>query len=508
MVYYGALSKGCQRCRKRKVKCDQRQPGCLKCEKGKKPCPGYRDLADVLFRDERQRIKNRFYEKLHTERGVTPAANLQLCATHFTTMTEVHTPEHPTPSSVEIPLTQPLEDRAANFFFAYYTTTGPPFCDTYQAWLAQAYLQESHSNLVRATIQAVGMAAISNVFNAPDVVLKAKDRYCQALKATNLALRDPYQTTEDSTLIAILLLGLFETVTFENSRSYHTWASHIEGATALLHLRGQDQFSRELGIQLYIQFRNQILQACMQRGSRVPPALVEVTAEFENSKFGKHYNSMRAGSLALVGFRIVNIRAEIKNQRILDPDKVWQLALDINDDLHSWAILQTKRAYYQTEAVENSTGKYFNGKRHIYTSEWGAQVWNNWRSMMILNSQVILDYVDKQRFGDDFGKEMMRSDIISTIQSLSEEICISTSNLSGSPRASSMIWPLYIVSQEEVNSAEVRSWAADQLHGIKISLGIKQAAVLADDACPNWRELELMSSFSSQPLNMPSNFPQ
>lgn len=109
---------------------------------------------------------------------------------------------------------QTLEDRAANFFFAYYTTTGPPFGDTYQEWLAQTYLEDVPSNVVRAAVQAVGMAAISNVHNAPDVIIQAKERYCQALNATNLALRDPALVAADSTLMAILLLGLFEVLIY------------------------------------------------------------------------------------------------------------------------------------------------------------------------------------------------------------------------------------------------------------------------------------------------------
>ncbi|KAI7640527.1 hypothetical protein KC322_g20563, partial [Hortaea werneckii] len=33
--------RACDRCRERRVKCDKRQPTCLRCEKLGKPCPGY-----------------------------------------------------------------------------------------------------------------------------------------------------------------------------------------------------------------------------------------------------------------------------------------------------------------------------------------------------------------------------------------------------------------------------------------------------------------------------------
>lgn len=111
----------------------------------------------------------------------------------------------PTPA-----LSPSLEDRAAGFFFANYTTTGPPFSDTYQGWLIQTYLENRPDNKLRVIVQAVGMAAMSNVLNAPDVAMQAKERYCRALQITNSALRDPSQVATDCTLMSILLLGLYE----------------------------------------------------------------------------------------------------------------------------------------------------------------------------------------------------------------------------------------------------------------------------------------------------------
>lgn len=232
MVYYGALSKGCQRCRQRKIKacafpnqfiffgkvpniaiggqCDQRRPTCLKCEMRKKPCPGYRSLTELLFRDESQRIKRRFADDVDRHQQPTPPT--ASTDNHLSAATPVSSHCHSTdlpPPTFSHSICQPIEECAANFFFAYYTTTGPPFCDTYQAWLAQAYSEDHPSNVIRAVIQAVGMAAISNVFNAPAMVFQANERYGQALKGTNFALRNPTQATADSTLMAILLLGLF-----------------------------------------------------------------------------------------------------------------------------------------------------------------------------------------------------------------------------------------------------------------------------------------------------------
>ncbi|SPO01073.1 related to negative acting factor [Cephalotrichum gorgonifer] len=56
MVYCGKPSKGCQNCRDRKIACDQRMPGCQMCEKHNRICPGYRNIVDLMFRDESEHV--------------------------------------------------------------------------------------------------------------------------------------------------------------------------------------------------------------------------------------------------------------------------------------------------------------------------------------------------------------------------------------------------------------------------------------------------------------------
>ncbi|ODA81908.1 hypothetical protein RJ55_00413 [Drechmeria coniospora] len=47
----GKPSKDCHLCRKRRVKCDLGRPGCLRCIKYGVDCPGYRDQAELVFRN-------------------------------------------------------------------------------------------------------------------------------------------------------------------------------------------------------------------------------------------------------------------------------------------------------------------------------------------------------------------------------------------------------------------------------------------------------------------------
>jgi hypothetical protein len=55
-------------------------------------------------------------------------------------------------------------------------------------------------------------------------------------------------------------LTCVQTVNFETWDRYRFWAAHVKGAAALLELRGQDQFTRERGVQLYVLTRSQIVR--------------------------------------------------------------------------------------------------------------------------------------------------------------------------------------------------------------------------------------------------------
>ncbi|KAF5659555.1 hypothetical protein FHETE_9339 [Fusarium heterosporum] len=49
MVNYG-VSRACDMCKKRRKKCDETRPACLRCVKSRRPCPGYKDDTLLFFR--------------------------------------------------------------------------------------------------------------------------------------------------------------------------------------------------------------------------------------------------------------------------------------------------------------------------------------------------------------------------------------------------------------------------------------------------------------------------
>ncbi|KAH8680288.1 hypothetical protein BGZ61DRAFT_456511 [Ilyonectria robusta] len=478
MGYYGVVSKGCERCRRRKVKCDQRKPACLKCQKSKIQCPGYRDLDQVLFRNESERI----IRKARQLDQPQPALGQEVIATSSHPpknglATACEAPPTSLPLGISYPPSQPVNNLGASFFFTKYTFNEVPFCGDYHDWLTQSYFNDG--SVLQAAIEAVGMAGISNVSYAPYVASKAKEQYCKAVTAVNLALGDPVQAAADSTLMAVILLGLFETVNFETSDRYDYWAAHVKGATALLALRGQEQFTRKRGGLLYILIRSQIISACTQQHMPVPQALVQATRDFQTSIIRQQWqrsNVASRGSVCQISFRIVNLGAVFANGEITDLDVIRDMALEIDRDLEAWREgAPSGWAYARIDASEAAPGTFFDTHIHVYPSLWIAEAWNNWRALRIVVNKII----HQCEACSDAPRDARQSAPLSIIQELSTDMCISISSFMGTPRVLSLIRPLFVVALEELNTRSIRGFAVEQLRSIGESVGIRQAGLLA-----------------------------
>ena len=115
-------------------------------------------------------------------------------------------------NSITPSLCQPINELAAGFFFSNYSCDEPPLSSGYHAWLAQTYHSQDRCSkaALRAAIEAAGLAGISNISYAPDIAARSKMQYGRALAATKTALSDPVDLPADETLMAVILLGLFE----------------------------------------------------------------------------------------------------------------------------------------------------------------------------------------------------------------------------------------------------------------------------------------------------------
>lgn len=165
-------------------------------------------------------------------------------------------------------LQQPLEQLAATFYFLHLAVDGPPLSAATHSILTSTYQHDADSAASKA-IEAVGLAALSNLRQDQALFREARARYARALRKTNHMIGDPDEMSSDATATAVLLLCQFESMYLDSQESardgYRRWAVHVAGASALLRLRGPEQFKREMGVSLFFAIRLQVVSFCSSR---------------------------------------------------------------------------------------------------------------------------------------------------------------------------------------------------------------------------------------------------
>lgn len=84
-----------------------------------------------------------------------------------------------------------------------------------------------------AGIVAVGLVGVAEMNRSDAILHMARQSYGKALHLTNAALRDPAEAVKDTTMLSVLVLGLFEMIGGSRARGIEAWQKHINGAAAL-----------------------------------------------------------------------------------------------------------------------------------------------------------------------------------------------------------------------------------------------------------------------------------
>ena len=110
-------------------------------------------------------------------------------------------------------LSVPLEDEATCYFFHNFLSNNQSSDNSphaYSTVLPILYRQESSFGVLPKIVDAIGLASLSNVKRSPEVMVAASQRYAGALRAINSSIQNSSSATTDQTLVAVMLLGVFE----------------------------------------------------------------------------------------------------------------------------------------------------------------------------------------------------------------------------------------------------------------------------------------------------------
>ncbi|RAK97199.1 putative C6 transcription factor [Aspergillus ibericus CBS 121593] len=244
MVYGGKPSTGCHLCRKRKIKCDEKHPGCRNCATYGQPCPGYR--SDGIFRNETNKVQQLVKKTSSSRPSGKRSSSHELSA---------RSGHQQSPLSLYRISDSTWEEKAICYFFDQYT-----ICDTtggvghlgfvpslYAACRDQNAINPASSSL-RLAVDATALMALSNRVKVPGILMQARNRFGLALQRLQDALDQPVEAVKDETFATLVILSLFEDISGDR---LGLTSSHTAGFEALTKLRGESQLGHARGLDMF-----------------------------------------------------------------------------------------------------------------------------------------------------------------------------------------------------------------------------------------------------------------
>ncbi|PWY69703.1 hypothetical protein BO70DRAFT_432353 [Aspergillus heteromorphus CBS 117.55] len=501
MVYRGKPSTACDRCRGRRLKCDRVRPSCSQCIRAQVDCPGYRDTAELSFRDQSEEVIRKAQAKHRARRSPgTETINQQLDRKAI---------------SLDVVLSSPPEELAKGYFFTHFGGGHMPYL---------LDLTRNQDNApINAALTAAGLAALSNLRMSPQLMLNARRHYTVALSRTNHALQDTVLARRDETLAAVVLLGMFEIITCSDGSFADRWVKHMDGAAQLIELRGLQQVERSAGLHLFTQLRAQIVLSRIYQERYCSPILAQLTEEAPKYRDPNYRTIDRLGILVI---KLSTLCAAVKDGTIQQPTDIIRRSLSLDADFMSTLLAIPPTWAYSTVEVPHSEGgsrmhSVWGTRFHIYRNLTISSAWNNYRSARLVIHELIITAAKSLQHSSNMNTRNEQESLIlqseRTCHQIVEDICASVpfhlgatagdadacGGIAASPTGAggiTVVWPLLIAANSGFASPTLRNWVTDCLDKIGHSLGINQALAVAQLLRNGMRTRSFASVDSSEDL--------
>ncbi|KAI1117768.1 hypothetical protein F5Y14DRAFT_322586 [Nemania sp. NC0429] len=397
MVYCGKPSRGCQMCRTRRIKCDETRPTCAQCAKSRRQCPGYKDDFDLVFRNETQATERRALGIGKKSQPKRPARQPALPIVAMGTSGGWSLTSLPGPS---------MEEQASCHFIANFVllpkdgrTVG------YLDYVLPLLREEGPDSHIQHAFNACSLAFMDNRRGVGNGCWsKALGEYGIALSKTNGALRDRDSQHSDVTLAAVILLGMFESISAKQLDTL-SWGSHIEGAVQMVKARGKRQTRTKRGLQLFIAVRTLMSIYCLTAQQSVN----SMGADWwlDNSIFSKtaatvqrlmiRTSEVRSQVMHLIGTYVwtpdnAGLMLEVirKAQAVEQEVVAWQQS--VPEDWHPRTVVTRDHGndYDYDRDDDDDDDDVFAGHVDVYSDVWIGSVANSARAVRLILHSLIM----------------------------------------------------------------------------------------------------------------------
>ena len=407
-------------------------------------------------------------------------------------------------------VTTSLDDMARDAFFTHYVSG---FSKTYDV-IKSLSAQSPADRPLPASIDAVSLAFFSFQFDSTQALRISREKYLSALPLLNKALKSPESATSDSTLLAVLLLDLFEKITNNNPRSISSWMSHINGALALVELREGPPLQNHAGLQLSVRLSTNLIISCVAGKSPVPPALIKLRSDLEPYLNKEDPKWLLSGLVV----KYANLRGAIEDG-CLSNSNVIARATALDFEFMSLAKCMPSTWLYSTTYLEEASERVLERHWDMYPDHFTAQGWNVIRVMRILLNDMIRTYWLSHEKEYPSGVSSTRSTSVimtSHIDVLAKDICATAPQSMGyaNPtrktkaftttqrlRCYTLLFPLYVAALYSSSATQIKPWVIKQLRFMSDVIGIRNASIVVeilergDKTCP-WDVYAMLGSYA------------
>lgn len=342
---------------------------------------------------------------------------------------------------------------------------------------------------LQASVDAASLAFFSFQHNSIKARHLARKQYLLALPQVNAALQSAAEVSSDSTLLAVLLLDLFEKFLGE-SRSTTAWMSHVHGALALIKLRGRSQLRKYIGLRLSARLSMNLLISCVAGSTRVPAALLDLRSDLEDF-LDKNDPKWQVTGLVI---KYASHDSDIRRGCHWKPDTINSM-LALDEEFRKLANNMPTSWFFRTVLLEEPSRRALELHFHVYRDHAITQTWNVLRIMRILLHDMMrkhrLKFLDDDKINTDSEQPYAA---VETVNLLAKEICASVYQFtqlhdesyhlqySAAERARcyTLIFPLYVAAIYASASTGIKPWVVRQLCFLSDTTGIRQARTVVE----------------------------
>ncbi|KAL4875465.1 hypothetical protein BJY04DRAFT_224025 [Aspergillus karnatakaensis] len=486
MVYRGKPSRACLECRVKRRKCDLSKPACGQCTRAGSKCDGYRDQNSLNFRDQTAQTLSKPQYCSHNRRPVTSFHENPAVFTDSARRQQALEPDNDPWRAISVPPQQ----LALSFYFYHYLMSGSGPALSHPDCVSIVHAGAREGGYIADLIKAVGMASLAYVQNAPSLTRIGGQMYSEALRHIRVALADPVEAASDQLLVAVMLLVLYETVICNPDKNLSPWDSHVDGALALVELRGISQFRNRIGRSIFLYLRTEVLVDCLQRGRRVPVPLTEWMSEFQAFESAQDAPTGRlAGILVSACAVLASVKKKASDQS--DISGFIPALLFIDEALDRWAGNLPVEYRYKALATRDKDPDIMSEPYDLYPSLEMAHTWNLQRCARITLHQTLLEILSSSQptlsLPPDGHLQTSRHIIEQNANDIYHSVpyilhyCnkLGTSGDMRAVHVMPLLWPLYVAGAAPTTTNSAREYIIEQVRRIEQVTGIQRAKSLA-----------------------------